>query len=74
MLFLSGGHSSSPGVDDWLLEEEAFAELEPRDFRGAEAATAANKNQTLMSEFFIKQPSVTYETMINDTVLQPVGL
>ncbi len=33
-----------PGVAHWLLEEAALAELEPRDFRGAEAATAANTN------------------------------
>lgn len=36
-------------MDDWLLEEQEFAELEPRDFRGAEAATAAKKTQTVMS-------------------------
>lgn len=42
----AGGCRGSPGVDDWLLQEEEFAELEPRDLRGAEAATAANKNQT----------------------------
>lgn len=35
-----------PGVEHWLLEEEGeLAELEPRDFRGAEAATAATQDQ-----------------------------
>lgn len=38
----------SPGVEAWLLEEDEFAELEPRDLRGAEAATAANTKQTWM--------------------------
>lgn len=45
--------SNSPGVADWLLEEEEFAELEPRDFRGAEAATAANKYQTIKQQLQI---------------------
>lgn len=41
----AGGFRDSPGVEHWLLEEaEELAELEPRDFRGAEAATAANTN------------------------------
>lgn len=34
-------------MEHWLLvEDEALAALEPRDFRGAEAATAANKKRS----------------------------
>lgn len=35
-------------MEAWLLDEEELAELEPRDFRGAAAATAADTN-TLMT-------------------------
>ena len=34
-------------MDDWLLQDAELVELEPRDFLGAEAATAENqRNQT----------------------------
>lgn len=49
---------SSPGVDDWLLlqAEEELAELAPRDFLGAEAATAAEKI-TQITAHAIKHPT-----------------
>lgn len=35
----------SPAVGEPLLEEGELAELEPRDFRGADAATAAERHR-----------------------------
>ena len=34
-----------PGVAAWPLLDDWFAELAPKDFRGAAAATAVNKNR-----------------------------
>lgn len=69
-LWLSLSGWDWPGVEDWLLDEE-LAELEPRDFRGAEAATATNQTSNrLRIGCVIKRPKIKTRTAMSLVIKQ----
>lgn len=74
MLWLSLSGWDWPGVEAWLLDEE-LAELAPRDFRGAEAATATNQTSNrLRVGCVVKHPRIKTRTamsLVIKTITEP---